>query len=223
MSVLKRITATLHARVERVANQLENHDAVVEAALRDGRQALACSKVRLGRVRHDGERLAAALEEARGNEAQWSARARACADDEAQALECLRRRRAQGKRAEELERAVADHRERAGRLAAEVAAAERRLTAFADRRNLMRGRESAAAALGTLNGSEPGVTAELEETLERWEVRLTEAELALEPGDGAGNAPGGVTDPLERRFLDEEERASLLAELHALSDDRKED
>lgn len=218
MSLFKRISTTLHARLDSVVNQLENHDAVVEAALREGRKAAARAKVRLARVRKDGERLTTSLEEARRAEGEWRARAQASAEDEGRALECLRRRRVQAKRVEELEHALAAHHEGEARLAKDVAAAERRLAEINDQRNLMRSREATADALGALASAEHNGSIDLDDALERWEVRLTEAELTTTTGADASDP----ADPLERHYLHEEEDASLRDELRALRGDEKE-
>ena len=49
MSIFKRLTATFSSRVDQMVSQIENHDAVVEVAIKESRQATAKAKVeRLG-------------------------------------------------------------------------------------------------------------------------------------------------------------------------------
>ncbi len=213
MSIIKRLSATLHARLDRVVNQIENHDAVVEAALAESREALARAKVQLARVRQDGERLHKELAEMRGAETAWTERARAAADDEATALECLRRRNAARTRQSELAAAISRHQESEERLGGDVKRAEEQLMRLSEQRNLMRTRESAAEALSLLSGFERTLPAELDRAFERWSVRVTETELAAGGADAA--------DPLARGFEAEEERAALRAELAELLNDRE--
>ena len=50
MSLFQRITATVTSHVDRAVSRVENHDAIVEAALRDTRQAAVRARVRLRRL-----------------------------------------------------------------------------------------------------------------------------------------------------------------------------
>ena len=91
MSLLKRLSATIVSRVDQMVSQIENHDAVVEAAIRESRQAAAKARVRLSRVRGDGEKLQKRIAELRASQTQWTERARSvAADDRDRALECMR-------------------------------------------------------------------------------------------------------------------------------------
>ncbi|MCP3908449.1 MAG: hypothetical protein GY712_10590, partial [Oceanicoccus sp.] len=47
MSTLKRLSATLFTRIDHMVSQVENHDAVIESAVRDVRQTAARARVRL--------------------------------------------------------------------------------------------------------------------------------------------------------------------------------
>ena len=55
MSLIRRISASITSSVDRAVSRVENHDAVINAALRDTQQAAARSRVRLERVRKEGE------------------------------------------------------------------------------------------------------------------------------------------------------------------------
>ena len=212
MSLFKRISATVHANLDRAVTRLENHDAVVEVAIREGREALAQAKVRLARVRRDRERLEAQLRKARGDHDAWTQRARGSGDEKT-ALECIRRRRGEERKIQESERSLVRQREMEGRLAADVDQAEGRLRSLSEQRHVMRTRESAAQAMGALSHAEEQSGVDVEEAFERWEVSVTEAELAADHVIDSGIDPG---DSLERRFEMEEEHASLKAELEAL-------
>ncbi len=110
MNIFRRITATVSGSIEQAATQLENHDAIVEVALRQTRAAAAKAKVRLTRVQRDGKRLADKLAEHERMISVWETRARKVADsDEAKALECISRRNRERALREETAAAVADH------------------------------------------------------------------------------------------------------------------
>ena len=93
MNVLQRFTATFSQSLDKAVGQLENHDAVALAALRQVRASAANAKVRLAAVERDRDALAAKLASLEQLEAKWAERAVAVAGkDEDKALECLRRR-----------------------------------------------------------------------------------------------------------------------------------
>ena len=107
MSVFKRLSATFSSRIDHLVGQIENHDAVVEAAIRDARQAVAKSKVRLSRLKADGIRLRRKRAELLQAESQWTQRAKDSAtQDENRALECLRRRQDCQQQITELDKAL---------------------------------------------------------------------------------------------------------------------
>ena len=59
----KRWTTALVSRIDHVAAQVENHEALAESVIGDVRRAAARAKVQLARVCKDGERLACDLVE----------------------------------------------------------------------------------------------------------------------------------------------------------------
>lgn len=212
MSIFKRVSATLHARVDKLVGQMENHDAVIEAAITEQRQAVARAKVRLERLHREGERLRGEEEAARREVDRWTERARESAGDEETAIECIRRRRACQVRADELVEALRRHEASEEKLARDVDTAEKRLRGLDQQRHLMRTRQSAAEALRA-TGEEADRPIDLEAAFERWSETVAEAELAT------GSA--AETDPLARRFEEREEQEALKAELRALMNEKE--
>lgn len=213
MSIFKRVSASLHAHVDKLVGQMENHDAVVEAALKEQRQAVARAKVRLERLSREGERLRREEETARREVSLWTDRARQSTGDEETALECLRRRRAAQARCDELAEALRRHGAAQEKLARDVGEAEMRVRNLDQQRHLMRTRQSAAEALRATDGTEGTGPIDVEAAFERWSETVTEAELATEPSTQA--------DPLAHRFEEREERDALKAELDALMSEKE--
>ena len=54
MSLIKRLVTTVHSSVDRTLASMENHEAVVDAALRESREAVSRARVRLKRLERDG-------------------------------------------------------------------------------------------------------------------------------------------------------------------------
>lgn len=209
MSLIRRISTSITSSVDRAVSRVENHDAIIEAALKDTRQAAARSRVRLERVRKDGSSLRTRQANLRQAVGRWTDRARNVAEhDEAKALECLRRRRDCEKQLESLADAIARHEELETRIAAQVEKIEARVGEVMQQRNMMRSRQSVADAMRTINSVEGISYGEIEDTFDRWEINLGETEILT---GAAVNA-----DPLESAFLAEEDTTELRAELAAL-------
>ncbi len=209
MSLIQRISATLSSSVDRAVSRVENHDAIINAALRDTRRAAARSRVRLERVRRDGDALKTRFRELEEVATRWASRARSiAAEDETRALECLRRRRDCLQQLDRLKHSIARHEELEQRISEQVREIDARIKEVTEQRNVMRSRQSVAEALHAMNAVEGGSAVDIEDTFDRWEINLGETELLF------GTSVG--TDPLDTSFLQEEDRAELRAELHIL-------
>lgn len=206
MSLINRIYTTVSSRVDRVVSEIENHDAVIESAISDNQRSLAAAKVRFARMQADGQRLRQRLGQMQTAEQQWSERARKSADeDEPLALRCLGKRRACRQQIATLENALIEHEGAETRLSRDIAAVETRLREVTQQRNLMKTRESTAEAMRTFNAIKSSCSISIDDSFEKWETRVLEAELA------AGSFE--ETDALAERFLEEEEIEDLQLEL----------
>ena len=212
MSLIKRIAATVYAQVDQTVSQIENHDAVIQSAIKQIQRAASRTKVRLSRVKADGERLRRQLAELTTEQAHWAERAkRVAGNDRETALQCLSKRQTCRQQIGQLEIALQQHDELSQKLASEYDRVESHLRQIKDQRNLMRTRESAADAVRMLSALDCTGGIDIEDTLERWEIRITEAEMQT----GQFDEPV-KQDALDRRFLDEEQRDALDAELQQL-------
>ncbi len=213
MSLFKRITTTISARVDQLVGEIENHDAVVEAAIKDARQATAKAKVRLQRLTQERQKLESRIDGLRQREIEWTERAQRSAEpDEDKALACLRRRRECQRQIAELSAAVTKQREAEEKISADVRQAETRINEMNQKRSLMRTRESAAEALANFSRLDEVQSINVDDTFDRWEIRITEAETR-----NGTNLQNDAVDSLEREFIDTEERESLRSELAALT------
>lgn len=218
MSLIKRISATLSTRVDRLVSELENQDAIVEAGIRDSRQAYARAKVRHSRVVEEGRRLGRKQEDLRHDTAVWRERATTC-DDEDRALECLRRAKQAATQAASVQQILANHADVEQRMQREIRVMRERIESLQHKRHLLRGREAAAEAATCIQRLDDGSSRDLEDAFERWEIKVTEAELT---GGTLSEADADrLSDPLERDFVAKEERAALQAELAALRQQRR--
>lgn len=209
MSLIRRISTTISSSVDRAVSKVENHDAIINAALRDTQQAAARSRVRLNRVQKDGQSLKTRHTALKQAALRWTERAKTvAAEDEAKALECLRRRKDCETQLRHLDDSIAKHDELEERVSAQVKKIEQRINEVAQQRNMMRSRQSVADAMRTIHNVEGISYGEIEDTFDRWEINLGETEILT-------NSTTSV-DPLESAFQAEEDTAELRAELEAL-------
>lgn len=211
MSLFRRISATISGTVGQAVSQIENQDAIVDAILRQSRQELSKAKVRLNRVEADARRMELQQDSLQQASASWALRARRCAKaDRDRAMECLKQKKGVDAQLESLNRSLEQHQQVRIRLRNEVEAAENRLSEVLNKQHLMRTRESAAKAMIGVGQLEHSAADDLSETFERWEIKVTEAEMY----GGLDSTP--VSDGFERAFVAEEEQAALSAELDEL-------
>jgi phage shock protein A len=209
MSLIRRISTSITSSVDRAVSKVENHDAIIDAALRDTQQAAARSRVRLERVRKDGRNLKSRHADLQLAVSRWTERAKSiAADDESKALECLRRRKDCEAQMLSLQESIEKHDELEARIAEQVKKIEARIGEVSKQRNMMRSRQSVAEAMRTINSVEGISYGEIEDTFDRWEISLGETEICT----GASTP----TDPLDFAFLADEDTAELRAELSEL-------
>lgn len=209
MSIFKRLSATVYARVDESVRQIENHDAVITTSLTQTRTKIAQAKVQLNRVRADGKKLDNDINTLRETESKWTSRAQDNADkDEDVALSCLiRRRECQGQIAA-LKESLVRHQNVEQRLNSDITQLEKRLSTMTEQRNLLRTRQSTAEVNRCLQQIDGQGNLDIDDSFERWEQKIMVNELDIE------TTPTG--DDFEQRFIDEEERSELKAELSVL-------
>lgn len=215
MSFFRRITLAVSTQLDRMVGEIENHDAVVEAGIRESRRLYAKARVRHARMQHDGERLRRKLDGLHTDEQAWRERALSCPatpEGEEKALMCLSRAKRAAAQAESLSETYRHHVEVESHLGREIDALRQRVETLEHKRQVMRSREATAEAASRIRETDTGALLDLDETFERWEVRLTEAEL--------GSDSLCDSDPFAAEFVAAEERAALREELADLKRDR---
>jgi len=209
MSIFKRLSATLVSRIDRVVGEIENHDAVVQATLNDMRKKVAEAKVRLKQVHREKERLENQILEQQENTKRWRKRAIDCAKtDEAKALECVSRARRCEQQMARLQQSLAQYQQAAEKLAHDIHTSEQRLSEVKQKATLMRARQSTSSALQSTGESKVDNTQLLDDTFDRWEINISEAEMAIDSHD--------AVDLMEHEFIVSEQEDELRHELATL-------
>lgn len=210
MKTIRRITTGLFANFDWAVTQIENHEALVNAAMREIQHAASKAKVQLARVKQDGERMRQRVKSLQDSEALWAERAVRCsALDQAKALECLRRRKKALAEIAELETQLKNHARLEEDLCKDLENIERRIEELRRKRNTLRTRESTAEALAAFQSQDAGLIAELDDVFDRWEIKVGSYETISSCSSGSERA-------LEAEFAGAEEENALKAELDAL-------
>lgn len=209
MSLFKRLSATLVSRLDQVVSGIEDHDAVVQAYVKDLARRVTEARLCLGRLQRERAQLGRQYQSRQRDARRWRERAVEVARrDEDKALQCLSRAHHCEEQAARLREALSRYEEAEARLGRDLAGVEARLHEAKQRRSLMRARQSTGEARRAAHGDEVDAVAVLDRTFERWEVRLGTDERVL------GDDP--ARDALEREFLDQEDRNALRSELAQL-------
>jgi phage shock protein A len=209
MKTLKRFTSTIVASFDRVVSQIENHEALVEAAIQDAQRASARASVHLRRVESDGRTMRRRLLDLQESAKLWERRAVHAADTERErALECMRRRKKVLEEFQSLEEQEREHAQLQKQLQSDLEKIHDRLRLLKQQRNLLKSRQSRAEALGAVNSAEPALFSEIDDLLDRWEVKVTEYELSADCDR--------ITDDFEDVFVSQEEEGELERALNHL-------
>jgi phage shock protein A len=216
MTMLKRISTTFISKVDRVVAHVENHDAVVEASLKDLQTALAKARIRLNRIQKDGKQLNDKISELTQAEASWESRAELIAvDDKSKALECIRRRNHCRVKIIQTQSAATRHDELEQQVEETVVRMEERANELSSQRNQMRSRQSAANAMQIINKIEGEPQGSIDDAFERWEEMITETEYK----NGTYNS--AKKDSLDNEFTEMETTSVLEADLDSLLNPKK--
>jgi len=208
--MIRRWAMGVFSRVDAVVSRIENHDALVSAAIDDAQSARARATVQLGQVRRDIQRMQERVTELGLDEQRWKERAaRVAEQDEERALECLRRRRRAERERTDLEKRLREHVEIEKRLSDDLARIGERVDQLKRQRNLLRTRQSRAEALSIAQEADGSALRDIDEILSRWETKVTHYELQTD-------LALGDRDTFAAEYSAEEEKDDLRAELDRL-------
>lgn len=211
MNSLRRLTATLISSFEGVVGQLENHEALVTTAIREAEQSAGRAKAQLGRVQKDGLAMRKRVEELREQGAVWEKRAKQIASqDEAKAIECVRRRQRCLAQASQIEEQALSHAKLERQLSGDLDVVQEKLNSLRQQRNIMRTRASRAEALRVVHSVDSSTIGEIDDIFDRWEARISACEMHTD------SAIPHERDDLSAEFTSNEEEGDLKEVLRTL-------
>ncbi len=211
MNLIKRLTTSVTASLEGAVGQLENHDAIVEANIKQTRQAVAKTQARLASLRQQQAAFESQLKLATDQISVWEERARSLAgDNETKALQCLSRRNQNEAEARRLQQAIAQQESLIAGVTTNLNTLKVKLDEMTQRHNLMRSRQAVADVNKVV--ARAGETQGVDDTFERWEAVVLETELAV--------SDACCSDPFEAQFAQQENAEQLQAQLAALTNSK---
>ncbi len=212
MKLIKRLSTTLSATLDSAVGQLENHDAIVEATIKQTRQSVAKTKARINTLKQQLNAYEQQLTEAREQYNLWTERAAKLAEsDQTKALQCVARRNQYEAEVGRLNHAALQQRELIRDVAHNLEKLQGKLDEMTHKHNLMRSRQTVAdvnRAVASIDRDES-----INETFERWESVVLEHEFAV--------SDACVRDPLDLELTRAEDEADLLAQLKMIQTEHK--
>ena len=206
MNLIRRWTTSIASSFDYVMNQVENHDALVTAAIREMQTSGAKAKVQLERVKRDGERMRLRAQELIDMESAWAERAvRVHEEDKARALECVQRRNQTQRERQVLENQLKEHKRVEEQLIKDLKVIDERIGELKRKKNSYNARQYRAEALKAGQLSELGLIGEIDEIFDRWELKVTQYETSFTEAD-----------PLEADFKRDEDAQLLALQLEEL-------
>ncbi|MPV86132.1 PspA/IM30 family protein [Ostreibacterium oceani] len=209
MKMLKRLTTTLSASVSQAVDSIENHDAIIDAALKQAREELAKTQSRLSTLRRRDMQLKQQQTSLAAQYQAWGERAKRIAEsDESQALQCLSRRQHCQQQIDQLATAMAENKQLDSELNDNIVQMQQRIHEISQQQQRLRAQQSVAE----INESyyQHVENEDLDKVFERWETTVLKKSYHTEHV----KKPQG--DPLEAQFKQQEHDAALKAELAAL-------
>jgi len=211
MSIIKRLSATVVSSIDSLVGEIEDHNAVVEVAIKDLQKQIAEAKVRLNRVNQEQLKIKQQISDTQLKASAWKQRAiESAKDDEAKALECLNRSKTHKDQVKGLDASHEEYKVTSRKLSEITGKLEKALIEAKRKQTIMRARQSSSRAV-TMNSGNFDAQKDLTDTFERWEVNLVNAEM------NEDNTLDDVSiDSFEEQFITQEKRDTLKMELDVL-------
>lgn len=208
MNLIKRLTTSVTATFGSAVGQLENHDAIVCATIKQNKQAVAKTQARTNILKQQQIAYEAQLKEAKDQEQIWTQRARDLRlSDQDKALRCLSRSNQFKQEIERLTSLI----EQQYRLVLDVSDNLRKLKVkleeMTHKHNLMRSRQTVAEVNRSVASVDSGEL--IDDTFERWESQVLEHEFEV--------SNSCTRDSLDDDLTSQEHELELLAQLESLA------
>ncbi len=214
MTLLKRTFTSLTAKIDQLVGEIENHDALIQAAIKEQKKKIAAAKVQLRRLQDSEHRLREQVAQLKINERQWTDRAaKEANDDEAKALNCLQRRQKIRLQLDKLLVMSREYQQSTAKMKINITQCEEDLASMMQKHQMLRARQCTAEAMQIIDREGNANLDDVEASFDRWEIKIAQGEYLLDRFDEG--------DELEQEYLGEENELELRAQLADLLKDQK--
>ncbi len=215
MNTLKRLTATLVASVDRTVTQMQDHEAVVAAAISDTRKATARARFKLEKLKAENQRLRDRIQSLKDESETWGTRAVSLHETNPQdALQCIAHRNRCTEQIELLSTRLEQQQQLEQQSVKTVQRLADKTDALNSKRAQLSSRAATAEATRVISRLEGDEGMEIDDTLDRWEQSVYETEAVC--GVALESSSLSPTDDLTERLVSEEKQQNLQDELNAL-------
>jgi phage shock protein A len=217
MSLFKRLSVTIRSQLDDAVSRIENHDAIIDAALQESRDAIARIKLQQSQINRKLQSLNTQMESLGNDQQRWVQRAKSLTQhDQAQAITCLEQRDRCADKLKQLQQQHEQYSETSFHLCKNLARLEQKLSDDEQRLQAFRGRDLTAKAETAIQDVICSESSNLEQTFDRWELEITRNEMKQQIADPLIHE----SDALEARYQREERLAAHKAELKALMEEK---
>jgi phage shock protein A len=177
MKAIRRLTTSIITSFESMISQVENHEALVESAIREVQETAARAHAQLGRLQRDGILMQNKIQDINKQITLWTERATKTASiDKNKAIECLKRKKRHEQEKTDLNIQIEQHNHLEKQLIHDLSIIEEKLGKLRIQRNALKTRQTRAQALGTLRQEDSALISELDDIFDRWEHKVSEYE-----------------------------------------------
>ncbi len=216
MSIFHRTFVSFYAKIDNLVGEIENHDALIKAAIGEQKQKLSAAKIELRRLEQYQDRLQKEIKQCEQNDALWTERAaQEAGQSEEKALLCLQRRQTLREKKERLMSIQKEHHSSLAQLQRNISEGESDLNRMVQKHQLMRARQSTSEVMSVIDKHSVQNSGALAESFDRWEIQIAKNEIDFPVADEA--------DLIEREYVARENEEALRHELAELLKQKKMD
>ncbi|GAB1258205.1 hypothetical protein NBRC116494_27070 [Aurantivibrio plasticivorans] len=214
MSLFKRTFTSLYAKIDHMVGEIENHEALIQAAIREQKKKIATAKIQLRRIDASAKEVREKIAQANIDERRWNQRAVSeAAENESRALQCLQRRKEVQAKRTQLEKMHQQYALSSDQIKNSIDRCEKDLSEMIQKHQILRARQSTAEAVSVVDQNDAYYVSDIDESFDRWEVKIAQSEHSVDVSS--------EIDSLEQEYLEEESEHDLRNELAELLKDTR--
>ena len=216
MNTVKRLFVSIKQQIENVAEDFEDHQALINTAIVELNEIGATTQIQLNRTRNEIVQHEKQIKDIETESTQWTDRARKIhAKDESKALDCMKRIKVLQSQSQRLAEQIDHSIEVERHLINDLDAINAKRSELKIRKDNLSSRQNRTVADQLITHSENGVVTQADKILDRWENRVVSQEYRTQQTDHTTH--DSTADPLQSQFEQEEETEQLKQMLDQLT------